>query len=172
MTNYHTGLFRLPSSQDVWEWLKTIKTDQYDLDEEDEVSSEKDHHPYTDASNFLQGSCDLFARALNEVYGYPTFQIRKGLYLHCFCIAKWKDMPVYIDVRGATSNFREFCEDTGLKSCGCMEKDIEPMEKDDVPGQFDDVGIAFSKAIIDNYDYFYTLSTLGDISSKYSEPQE
>lgn len=62
--------------------------------------------PYTDADDFRQGSCQLFAYALNEKYGYPVYIIEKGPYFHIFC--KTKDGLNYVDVRGMTSSFCEF----------------------------------------------------------------
>lgn len=59
---------------------------------------------------FLHGSCDLFAKRLNQVYGYPIYSIysNKDELVHAFCICEVDGFVFFIDVRGFTNDFNEF----------------------------------------------------------------
>lgn len=59
---------------------------------------------------FLHGCCDLFAKRLNQVYGYQIYSIynNEDELIHAFCICEVNDIVFYIDIRGFTNNFTEF----------------------------------------------------------------
>lgn len=65
------------------------------------------------AYDYLHGYCDLFAYALHERYGLPLYEIRddKNDLVHCFAIAETSSGKMFVDVRGATTDYFEFIED-------------------------------------------------------------
>lgn len=69
-----------------------------------------DECPYTDAYDFLQGSCDIFAEILSETFGYKRYIISDGNSFHIFCKLFYNTEEVYIDIRGYTSDYNEFVE--------------------------------------------------------------
>ena len=61
--------------------------------------------------SFLHGDCTIFAQYLHDTYGYgveAVFQEPSQL-VHCYCVACTSDnTALYIDVRGACSDYTEF----------------------------------------------------------------
>ena len=129
----------------------------FDLDEND--------GNYDDGNVFLQGSCQLFAYALNEIFEYEVIEIRQGVSPHYFCKSVMNGLPIYIDIRGATSNLIDFVY--GLKfitdiDCTeikhCNEELIDELRE---PGAT--FGYDFAKYIIQTYPQYYDLrNTKGD----------
>lgn len=106
--------------------------------------------PYKDASVFLHSECHIFARALNEEFGYSAKIIKQknthGFYVFCF------DEGFYIDVRGFTNSFKDF------------EKELDyRFTEEDVIGDFDKAdeadpdGLAFARWLIQTYRDFYSI---------------
>ena len=110
------------------------------------LEDEKIEFPYEDADVFRQGSCQLFAFALHEKYGYPVYKLQINLAFHIFC--KSPDGTQYIDVRGITSDFHAFIEELNVPNIDvdCSQK--YEWEADDFTGEFDDIGLAFARALI------------------------
>lgn len=107
-------------------------------------------NPYKDASVFLHGACHIFAKALNEEFGYPLKIIRqkKGEGSYVFCA----NDGLFIDVRGFTSSFKDF------------EKGLDyPFSEDDVIEDYNGVnepdpkGFAFARWLIQTYRDFYSI---------------
>lgn len=65
------------------------------------------------AYDYLHGHCDLFAYALYERYSLPLYEIRnnKNDLVHCFAITETSSGKMFVDVRGATTDYFEFVDD-------------------------------------------------------------
>lgn len=68
--------------------------------------------PYDGAHDFLQGSCQLFSLALHKKFGYEAFEIQGKNGVYYFCRSTHNGQPIYIDIRGATTDFNEFLAGT------------------------------------------------------------
>lgn len=102
--------------------------------------------PYEDADIFRQGSCQIFAYALHEEFGYKVYKIQVGKSFHIFC--KSDDESKYIDVRGITSDFNTFITGSDVSN---VEQDVSKeykFEEDDFTCEFADIALAFAKSII------------------------
>lgn len=119
-------------------------------------------YEYSDARVFLQGSCQLFAYALNEKYGYDIVEIKQGTSLHYCCTLYQNGTQFWVDVRGATSDRTIFIG--GLKyitegSCTYIEHNSEEVQaelKDDGA----EFGYSFAKYIIEQCPERYDVSKL------------
>ena len=109
--HYHKG-FYIENTGNIAKHLDTIKNPRCDY----EVIN-----PYLTAEIFLHGSCDIFALALYEEFGFKPFAFvpldKKDGLIHCFCVSTYLGMPAYVDVRGVTTDFEELiCPFTELRS--------------------------------------------------------
>lgn len=115
----------------------------------------EDHNmtcPYDCASNFLMGSCQLFALELNHKYGYQIFEIRQNIAVHYFCKTIKNEKDCYIDVRGITNDFSEFLFGTNLS-----RKDDYTIREAKVvlDDEWDKLGLKFARKIIESYPEYY-----------------
>lgn len=102
--------------------------------------------PYTDADVFRHGSCQLFAFALHEKFGYTVYKIEVNGSFHIFC--KSNDGTKYIDVRGITPDFNVFITGSEVTKVDTdISKEYE-FEDEDFEGEFVDIGLAFARSII------------------------
>lgn len=65
---------------------------------------------YYEANNFLHGICHIFAYVLHQKFGYDILELRSqsGTMVHWCCISEYSGKEIYIDVRGATTDYDEF----------------------------------------------------------------
>ena len=108
---------------------------------------------------FLHGSCDIFAEQLRKTCtDYDVYRIenKNGRPIHWYAQTNYKNMPIYIDVRGATTSFEEFISEfrphivDGYK----IQKQTEEVISADE--HWVETGILFATAIInDNLDYYF-----------------
>lgn len=117
------------------------------------------NHPYQHLSIFLHGSCQLFALALNKKYGYPVYEIlQNGEMVHSFCIMPYLRQKMYIDIRGATSDFEDFMRGVCIidgKEYSLRLRNIQEDER--LNNEWDDIGYAFARAIIEKFSEYYEL---------------
>ena len=119
-------------------------------------------NPYENAHVFLMGSCNLFALALNEKFGYALCQIDKGSSHHYFCITEYvdkngeKQYPL-IDVRGMTTDFLKFRRTSCVPTAAV--EDVEKMVIDEGLAS-DVIGIEYAKRIIERHPEFYDVKYL------------
>lgn len=61
------------------------------------------------AYDLLHGYCNVFAKAVNEVFGYRIFSIidEYGTLIHCYARTEENGKAVYVDVRGKTESYRD-----------------------------------------------------------------
>ena len=135
--------------------LEKIKLRDYYSDLSSEYLEEC---PYDDASVFLHGSCDLFTWKLHKKYGYERYKAvdKNGNLIHSFGKSTYQGKEVYIDVRGATTNFDRFFSEFKTSSCEEVHfcKDME------IPcngHEYYDIGLRFAQDIIRNYSTYYEL---------------
>jgi hypothetical protein len=113
--------------------------------------------PYDDAYTFLHGSCDLFACALHKQFGYEICEIenKNNKAIHWFCQSKYNGNTIYIDVRGATTDFGEFISEfEGLIS----ENDsmtCKNIEDADLHNEWVITGFLFAYAVINEHPEYY-----------------
>lgn len=112
---------------------------------------------YSNADCFRQGSCQLFALALHDTFGYTVYEISDNLSKHWFCKKTIGKDTFYIDVRGITNDFCAFIATLEYLYCAvdtsfeyCILQDTP--DKDDYVHQF---GLEFAKWIIDRDRQFY-----------------
>jgi len=117
-------------------------------------------NPYEDASIFLQGSCELFALALHQEFGFKVYTIPTGMSFHCFCKSNYNGTEVYIDVRGATTDFKEFISGVYLarESYDCHDFTLRDIEDDaKLSNPYDTEGLAFAKHLIHEHPEYYNV---------------
>ena len=109
---------------------------------------------------FLYGSCHIFASQLCKIYeDYNVYEIMNssGRTIHWYAQTYYKNMPIYIDVRGATTSFEEFISEfrphivDGYK-IQKQNKELPFSEEDWI-----ETGILFATAIINEYAEYYCI---------------
>lgn len=158
---FHAGHYCKLSKEhwNIEEFLEEELNPQFVADEGDESLSE--FNEYSDAAVFLHGSCQLFSLALHKEFGFEAYEIHCGSSFHCFCQTNYKGTRVYIDVRGATTNFREFLIGSPLSStAACYSICAQDLEEDgQLKGKFDAEGLAFAKYLIHKNPEYYNIGT-------------
>ncbi len=101
---------------------------------------------FTDARFFLQGSCQIFAHALQVRFGYKIYCLTVGHSCHYFC--KTDDEKTYIDVRGCTSDFDLFIAGLYYISVDTDTSVEYNFTNEDKEPQFNDIISAFADYII------------------------
>lgn len=111
--------------------------------------------PYTNAWDFLHGACDLFAYVLHKKFGFTIFELidKSNHMVHCFCKSYYCERDVYIDVRGATTDIKEFFSEFNNGAKITCKNILEPNFKDD----WVQTGIVFASAIIEKYYDYYDI---------------
>ena len=103
----------------------------------------------------------MFALALHEELGYEVYEIRdiEDRLFHVFCKSTYRGQDVYIDVRGATTDFEECLSDFS----NCMyrgyyitRRDLE--EDRGLDGEGDVTGYRFAQDIVEKYRCYYDVS--------------
>lgn len=124
------------------------------------LESEDDHDSisYTSADDFRQGSCELFALALQRNYQYPIYELRDCSSVHWFCKTVVRGKIAYIDVRGITFDFKTFLHELNVSAerDGSILYDIDRIDLESVVNK---VGIAFAEWIIQNAGSRYDITT-------------
>lgn len=107
--DYFTGIWELTHGIDNCFTTQSILS-SFQFDNSLELPSDDSENlcPYTDATDFLDGSCNLFAKMLHQKYGYKVHEISCDKGNHWFCTTSYNGQLVYIDVRGATTRKDEF----------------------------------------------------------------
>ncbi len=88
-----------------------LESGGFEYMEVDDIGGELDlkssrWNPYS----FLHGHCDLFAKVLNQKFGYPILYAYgdNGCLAHAYCIVDVNGKQCYVDVRGICSDWDEF----------------------------------------------------------------
>lgn len=152
--NLPTGFFR-----DGEKGLHTIENPKYETSDPDDFEGEE--NLYENAEIFLKGSCQLFALALHEKYGYVclNLQTESNSNAHYFCKANYMGKDVYIDVRGITVNLNDIISTFASgKKYDIVDYDFRD-EK--VLSKADKHGLEFAEHIINIHPDFYNVNGLG-----------
>lgn len=119
---------------------------------------EMEEFPYGSPHDFLQGSCELFAYALKQRFGYEICEVRNsdGGNPHWFGRVKRQELIFYVDVRGMTTDYDLF-----LSGLAYPPKDPQPLlvVTDDVVDFHDDwtnLGIEIALRFIDEHSGYYS----------------
>ena len=114
--------------------------------------------PYDNAHVFLMGSCQLFALALHKKFGYRIYVIMQDKPLHWFCRFCYEGRYIYVDVRGATSDFEEFkagiVEWKNAPYCICSSNINEDEELNE---EWAEEGLLFANKIIEQFPEYYSI---------------
>lgn len=114
---------------------------------------------YSDATIFLQGSCQLFAYALNEYFDYDIVEIRQAKGNHYYCQTSTNGVTTYIDVRGMTTNWEDFI--IGIKYIKEEAYILVEHSKDELKAELQEAGASFgydfAKYILSNYSHCYRI---------------
>ena len=124
------------------------------------LESEDDHDSisYTSADDFRQGSCELFALALQRNYQYPIYELRDCSSVHWFCKTVVSRKIAYIDVRGITFDFKAFLHELNV-SAEWDSSVLYDTGRIDLESVVNKVGIAFAEWIIQNAGSRYDITT-------------
>lgn len=116
-----------------------------------------DECPYCDAHDFLQGSCDLFARALHERFGYEVYEIKRNNSTthHWYAKSSYQGIPIYIDIRGATTDFGEFLSGLVYSMGDDYSITRQDLDDQDIHVDWFDTGMKFAREIISGNLEFY-----------------
>lgn len=128
------------------------------------IETDSDQYYVSDANDFKQGLCQLFALALHDIFGYNTFLFKNGSSSHYFCKAAFETEILYIDVRGIISDFQRFISflvlDDRERKDTSTEYDID-QERPSINQLADIMAYSFAKWIIEKrknlYDVDYYL---------------
>lgn len=116
--------------------------------------------PYASADDFLMGSCELFALALHNKYGYDVFEVvSDGKMVHTFC--KEDDFNAFIDVRGITENINDFMD--GVMISSGTDYEIRPRdisEDQRLSNEWDSLAMEFANAIINRHPDYYDVALI------------
>jgi hypothetical protein len=126
----------------ITEYLEEIEQNVYTFDLYD-ISD----YDYYDADYFRHGACQLFAYALNEIFGYEVYIISADKDIHIFCRSGSGD---YIDVRGKTKSFKEFISGTDLPDIKVDTSKKYTFIEEDFLFECSDILLEFARAIIRN----------------------
>lgn len=153
MKLYRNGFFYkghfIENNGNVMSSLEKIKFEDYDISIPKEYI---DEFPYVDAWIFLHGSCDLFAYALHQHFGFQIYELKDDdKLIHCYCKLNYCEMEIYVDVRGATTDKKAFfSEFKNGKEEIC--KDVQCI---DINAEFAKEGLEFADKIIMKYRNYY-----------------
>lgn len=150
---FHTGYYNHTNGRTFSEMANC-------LIEETEFDEEVDGEdcPYDSAADFLQGSCQLFSLALHKAFGFEAFEIWRGKDFHCFCKSSYQGIPVYTDVRGATTDFDEFIAGTAYIKHDYDKIIAQDLVRDaQLNGDWDDVGFSFAQKLIHEHPEYYNV---------------
>lgn len=129
----------------------------------EDIDDDKDGFAYEDADVFRMGSCQLFSLALNQELGLAAYELRntQNSLIHAFCVFEFLHKKVYVDVRGATTDLKEFL--TGLyvdpkEKLFCLPQDVKG-EKDNLTAD-EKIGYEFALEVIRRNPGFYSAENL------------
>lgn len=109
---------------------------------------------------FLHGSCDIFAEQLRKIctdYDIYKIEDKDGIHVHWYAQTVYKDMPLYIDVRGATSSFDEFLSEFQPRFADGYKIQKQTEEVISSKEHWVETGILFATAIINEYIEYYRI---------------
>ena len=115
---------------------------------------------YDDAQVFVNGSCHLFAYALNDEYGYDIVEIKGtkcNAQHHYFCRVDLDEKTVYLDVRGATTCCYKFLNELGYNENDNFIVHSRVEFEKDLSEEGAKFGYGFAKYIIHTYPQNYDL---------------
>lgn len=100
--NFHKGFYE-SCKENYMKQLLNIRSNNQDMEPK----------TYYSAEFFLHGICHIFAYDLHRKFGYDILELKNksGGMTHWCCVSDYNDKKLYIDVRGATTDYNEFLEE-------------------------------------------------------------
>ena len=156
MVDYYSGYYL--KGQSIYEIEKILQQEKIEDYPEIEFDDPYETCPYDSASDFLMGSCELFALALHNKFGYTVFEIvSSGRLVHTFCMKAGS--RVFIDIRGITSNEDDFM--SGVRILEGDGYEIRPRDISEDQGllnEWDSLAMEFANAIINRHPKYYEVN--------------
>ena len=157
--HFHKGFYIL-GIENISAALSEIINPKWNFED---IDNDKDGFAYQNADVFKMGSCHLFSLALSQEFGLPAYELRgaQNRFIHAFCIVEFSKKKVYVDVRGSTTDLREFL--TGLyvdpkEKLFCLPQNVKG-EKDCLTAD-EKLGYEFALEVIRRNPSFYSAPNL------------
>ncbi|WP_027438486.1 hypothetical protein [Lachnospira multipara] len=112
-------------------------------------------YQYSDGLIFLNASCNLFAKALHEIFGYEVYEV-SGSGNHWYCKTQYNNKTLYIDVRGATSDFAAFSKRYGFIKSETNPDQVPQTDLSFSDEPWRDTGYLFACSIIADHEEYYS----------------
>ena len=123
---------------------------------QDLLSGNENDLAYSDATVFRQGSCELFALALRQEFGYSAYELSEGSSVHYFCKESVDNKLYYVDIRGITTDFNIFNR-TSYSSFSRDSSTVCIIEKFSPKEGIHMLGLYFAKWIIAKNRHLYEI---------------
>lgn len=146
--NFHKGFYE--------NGKENIRTQLLKIEDSNSKEEFKRINCCYNAEMFLHGICHIFAFALHQEFGYDIFELESGTTVHWCCISDYNGKEIYIDVRGATTDFDEFWWEfqTDIGKNPSRNKIINLT---DFADEWEEVELKFANEIITKYYNYYSL---------------
>lgn len=148
--NFHKGFYE-SCKENYMKQLLNIRSNNQDM----ELKT------YYSAEFFLHGICHIFAYDLHRKFGYDILELKNksGGMTHWCCVSDYKGKKLYIDDRGATTDYNEFlAEFQPNMGNHPLEKIIDEKDLIDINDDFEDEEqLKFADDIIERYYNYYSV---------------
>lgn len=115
-----------------------------------ESDPEDDEFPYSTAYDLHMGICDLFAKALQDAFGYEMARIDYDSSFHYFCRTDKDGTTCYIDASGISTNLKDLQPGKNVVLANVRRVDAISL---DAP--YSGEGLLFAKRFIElNYEHY------------------
>lgn len=112
-------------------------------------------NPYSTAEQLHMGSCDLFALALHEEFGYEMFRVDYQNSFHMFCRTEKDGKTIFIDASGMSENVHDLQPGKHFNI-----EDAYSVENLVFEDGWDEVGIRFARCFIHRFSEYYDVDQL------------
>lgn len=151
--NFHKGFYESCKENNMAQLLNIRSNNPAEISKTGECF-------YYYAENFLHSICHIFAYVLHQKFGYDILELQdeSGCMVHWCCVSDYKGRELYIDVRGATTDYYEFLSEF-QPSIGKNPLKRKINEKDlvDYADEWIEEGqIRFANEIIEKYYNYYS----------------
>ncbi len=102
--------------------------------------------PYEDASVLHMGSCQIFAKALHDIFGYEMCRVDLNHGFHMFC----RTSQGYLDASGLADTAQELVDRLPPIAQGRVTE-IQPVDEVPLDDEYDAEGYAFAMKVIQTH---------------------
>lgn len=135
-----------------------IKTQLFKIKDENPKEEFRKKDCCYNAEIFLHGICHVFAYALHQQFGYDILELRSksNLMVHWCCISNFDGKEIYIDVRGATTDYEELLMEF-QPSMGKTPLKKKIKDLTNYSDEWEEDQVKFANEIISKYYNYYSL---------------